>query len=95
MYLQDCGINNIITLILICCHFTIIVSQSDCGKIEQCVTDPQRNVWCSLLSNDSISDLVFIITKNISKAVIEDGDEYVQIHWNTEDVRLEIYICMQ
>ena len=88
--------NNVIRLLLICCHFAIAVSQSDCGKLEQCVMDPQRNVWCSLFSNDSTSDLVFIITKSISNATIEDGpgDAYVQIHWNTEDVRLEVYICM-
>ena len=80
-----------IKLILVCCHYAIAISQFNCGQLEQCVTDSQGNDWCSFFSNASTNDFVIIINKNISSATIEDRD--VKIHWNTQDIRLEVHTC--
>ena len=83
-----------ITLVVIFCQFAIAVSHSDCGQIDHCVADAQRNIWCSLFNNASTNDLVImktiIVNENISRATI--NDENVKIHWNThtQDIILQV-----
>ena len=80
-----------ITLIVICCHFATAIGHSDCGQLQQCVIDSQRNFWCSLFNNASTNDLAIIkINESISNATIDDED--VKIYWNThtQDIVLKV-----
>ena len=83
-----------ITLVVLCCHIATTISHSDCGQLEQCVTDSHRNIWCSLFNGASTNDLVImktiLINENISSATIDDGD--VKIYWNThtQDIILKV-----
>ena len=85
------------TLVVICCLFGNAVSDSDCGQLEQCVTDPQGNVWCSLFNNASTNDLfimrTIMIYENISSAkAIDNTSGDVRIYWNThtQDIFLQV-----
>ena len=79
------------TLVVICCLFGNAVSDSDCGQLEQCITDPQGNVWCSLFNNASTNDLFIMRTimmyENISSAT---RDRDVKIYWNTHNISLQV-----
>ena len=82
---------NHISLIVICSQYATAISHSDFGQLEQCVTDSQRNVWCSLFNNALTNDLAIMnINENISSATIDDGD--VNIYWNTytQDIVLKV-----
>ena len=71
-----------ISLIVICCHFATAIGHSDCGQLEQCITDSQENIWCSLFNSALTNDLAIMkINESISNATIDDGD--VKIYWNT------------
>ena len=84
------------SLVVICCHFGIAISNSDCGQLEQCVTDPQGNVWCSLFNNASTNDLFIMRTimmnENISSATIDSTSGDVKIYWNThtQDIFIQV-----
>lgn len=86
----------VFTLAVICCLFGNAVSDSDCGQLEQCVTDPQGNVWCSLFNNASTNDLFIMRTimmyENISKATTDSTSGDVKIYWNThtQDIFLRV-----
>ena len=87
---------NHIKLILLCCQFAVTVADHrDCGQVEQCVTYPQGNVWCSLFNNASTNHLAImktiIINENISSATIDD--ENVKIYWNTHSQ--DIFLTVQ
>ena len=78
----------------ICCHFAISASHSDCGQLEQCVTDPHGDIWCSLYNNVSTKNLAIlktlIINESISSATVDDTN--VKIYWNThtQDIFLNV-----
>jgi hypothetical protein len=84
-----------IAVIVICCQFTSTVSHSDCGQLEQCVTDTQGNIWCSVFKNASTNDMVIsrtiVIYENISSAMIDSRD--VKIHWNTHTQDISLQVC--
>ena len=80
-----------IILIVICCHFATAIGHSDCGQLEQCVTDSLGNVWCSLFNNALTNNFAIMkINESISNATIDDGD--VKIYWNThtQDIVLKV-----